>query len=378
MKKVFVSGCFDMLHSGHVRFLEEAFVYGDVHVGIGSDATIRELKGRYPITTQDERKYVLENLKSVKECMINSGTGVIDFLNEIRAVKPDYLIVNEEGNSPSKAVLCDELGIEYVILKRAPSTGLPARSTTNLRGECSIPYRIDLAGGWLDQPYVSAVVNGCVLGISIEPTLEFNEKSGMASSTRRKAIDLWNTRIPHGDSEKLSKILFSCENPPGTKEVSGSQDAINLVMPGLKRLHYRGEFWPSDIESVTHRSILDWLESHLYLIPLEPRDDCYDVFFNHGITYQSADALSRAANLCWHAILDRDVVRFGKHVRESFEAQIEMFPSMMNPHIERVLNKYKPQSLGWKISGAGGGGYLILVADRPIDNAIRIKIRSKC
>ena len=73
MKKVFVSGCFDMLHSGHVCFLENAFVYGDVYVGIGSDATIKELKGRYPITTQDERKYVLESLKFVKQCITRNG-----------------------------------------------------------------------------------------------------------------------------------------------------------------------------------------------------------------------------------------------------------------------------------------------------------------
>jgi cytidyltransferase-like protein len=40
MKKVFVSGCYDMLHSGHIAFFEEAALYGDLYVGIGSDQTI--------------------------------------------------------------------------------------------------------------------------------------------------------------------------------------------------------------------------------------------------------------------------------------------------------------------------------------------------
>ena len=95
--------------------------------------------------------------------------------------------MNEDGNAPAKSELCDKLGIEYKVLKRIPFADLPARSTTVLRTECDIPFRIDLAGGWLDQPFVSKFASGPVITISIEPTIEFNERSGMASSTRLKA-----------------------------------------------------------------------------------------------------------------------------------------------------------------------------------------------
>jgi cytidyltransferase-like protein len=101
-KKVFVSGCFDLLHSGHVRFLEKAAGFGEVHVGIGSDRTVKELKGRYPVTTQEERKYLLEALKHVKACYINSGSGIMDFLKELRRVSPAFFVVNEDGNTPAK------------------------------------------------------------------------------------------------------------------------------------------------------------------------------------------------------------------------------------------------------------------------------------
>ena len=55
IKKIFVSGCYDMLHSGHVAFFEEAAQYGDVYVGIGSDSTINKLKARKTINSAAER-----------------------------------------------------------------------------------------------------------------------------------------------------------------------------------------------------------------------------------------------------------------------------------------------------------------------------------
>ena len=243
-KKVFVSGCFDMLHSGHVEFFREASTYGDLYVALGSDKTVYELKGRLPVNKEDERLFLVQSVSYVKETFISQGSGYLDFEQELREIKPNYFVVNEDGNTPSKRALCEELGIEYIILQRKPSPGLEARSTTALRRRSYIPYRIDLAGGWLDQPFVSKYYPGPVITISLEPTLMFNERSGMASSTRRSAIDLWGTKMPPGDYEKLAKILFCYDNPPGTEVISGSQDSIGIVFPGLAKADYDGEYWP--------------------------------------------------------------------------------------------------------------------------------------
>jgi cytidyltransferase-like protein len=207
-KKVFVSGCFDLLHSGHVAFFEEAASYGDLYVGIGSDKTIQELKGRSTIITEQERLYMIKSLRFVKEAWINKGSGFIDFTEDILEVQPHILFVNEDGHNTEKEQLCSRMGIEYVISRRIPYSNLPARSTTSLRQECRIPYRIDLAGGWLDQPYVSKFYPGPVVTISIEPDYKFSDRSGMATSTRKKAIELWHADIPGGDREMLAKILF--------------------------------------------------------------------------------------------------------------------------------------------------------------------------
>ena len=152
--------------------------------------------------------------------------------------------MNEDGHTPDKQKLCEEYGVEYMVLSREPYGGLEPRSTTALRAINRIPFRIDLAGGWLDQPFVSKHHPGSVITLSIEPTLDFNERSGMASSTRNAAIELWGTRLPLGDHEKIAKILFCYDNPPGTTEISGSQDAIGIVFPGLAKAYYEGEYWP--------------------------------------------------------------------------------------------------------------------------------------
>ena len=376
-KKVFVSGCFDMLHSGHVAFLQEAASYGDVYVGLGSDSTVFALKGLYPVNNQDERKYMLEALACVHTVFVNSGSGIMDFADEITRLKPDFFIVNEDGNSPAKEKLSKKLHIEYVVLKRIPHNQLPARSTTALRTQCSMPFRIDLAGGWLDQPYVGKYASGPVLTISIEPTIEFNDRSGMASSTRRKAIELWHADVPPGDKEQLARMLFSYENPPGTKIVAGSQDALGIVMPGLIKLEYDGAYWPKNLISIDDEEILSWLESHLYLITLQPRGSTFDVLENTKIDPRYAKALADAASNCWDAILKRDLKNFGKYFRESFEAQIAMFPNMVDDFIFESINKYKDRAFGWKLSGAGGGGYIIFVAEAPIAGSFQIRIRRK-
>jgi cytidyltransferase-like protein len=374
-KKVFVSGCYDLLHSGHIEFFQQAAALGDLYVGIGSDKTIFQLKGRPTINTEAERLFMVQNVSCVKDAVINMGSGYLDFLEDLKEIQPDYLVVNEDGNTPDKARMCEELGIEYVILKREPHAGLSARSTSTLRTLDCIPYRIDLAGGWLDQPFVSKYHPGPVITISILPTVEFNERSGMASSTRRKAIDLWGSRLPVIDPEKMARILFAYDNPPGTQEVSGSQDSMGICMPGLNKADYAGEYWPVHIHRLRDELALQFVEGMLYLLPLGPRQNDFHVLENTHIDARAAKALADATDDCWEAILQKDMVRFGSAVRASFEAQIAMFPNMVNGTILELIEKYRQQALGWKVSGAGGGGYLILVAREAIPNALRIIAR---
>jgi cytidyltransferase-like protein len=375
MKKVFVSGCYDMLHSGHVAFFEEASQYGDLYVGIGSDKTINELKARKTINTDAERLYMVKALKVVKDAWINTGNGILDFEENVKKLKPDIFFVNSDGHSPAKEQFCKEFGIEYVVSKRIPHTGLPVRSTTALRKECLIPYRIDLAGGWLDQPYVNRLYPGAVITISIEPDYEFNDRSGMSTSSRKKAIELWQIDIPEGDKQMLARTLFCYENPPGTKYVSGSQDSLGIVMPGLNYFYYNNGYWPEKIISETDKDLLVWIEQRLWLVPLYPRQVDYNVLANTNINIEGAKALSVAADKCWKAIHEQNTQEWGRSLIESFNAQINMFPNMAPADVLELLEAYKSSVAGWKLSGAGGGGYLILISETPVKNAIQIRVR---
>lgn len=379
MKKVFVSGCYDLLHSGHVAFFKEASQYGDVYVGLGSDTTILELKGRATINSEQERLYMVKSVRFVKEAFVNSGSGIMDFENELRTLKPDYFVVNEDGFSPAKKQLCDELGIELVILERIPDAGLPARSTTAIRsaGNCTLPYRIDLAGTWIDQPYVSKYYPGWAITLSLEPIIEYNERCGMSTSTRNAAKKIWPYHLPLEKPERLSEILFKFENEPGSSIISGAQDAIGICMPGLVRHYYDNAYWPKKFESVYDEGILDWLEQHIYMVLLWPREKELDLLKETYINTENVKQLADAAERAWEAINQKDLTKFAEAFLDSFHAQTNMFPAMINPNVQKAIDEYKDGALAWKLAGAGGGGYLILVSEQPVKDAMRIKVRRK-
>ena len=131
--KVFVSGCFDLLHSGHIKFLTEAAKLGDLYVSAGSDENIYKLKHRKPIYNEKERKFMLEALRCVKKVFIGSGDGFLDFIPELEKVKPDIFFVNSDGDSKEKREYMKKNGIKYVVMERIPEKGLPVRSTSDLR-----------------------------------------------------------------------------------------------------------------------------------------------------------------------------------------------------------------------------------------------------
>jgi cytidyltransferase-like protein len=134
-KKVVVTGCFDWFHSGHVRFFEEVSQLGELYVVVGHDANVRLLKGEgHPLFPQDERRYMVQSVRYVKQALISTGRGWMDAEPEIALIKPDIYAVNEDGDKPEKRSFCEVHGIQYVVLKRIPKEGLPQRQSTDLRG----------------------------------------------------------------------------------------------------------------------------------------------------------------------------------------------------------------------------------------------------
>ena len=385
-RKVLVTGCYDLLHSGHIEFFEQASGYGDLYVGIGSDATILEYKHHKPMFPEQERLFMVKAVRYVKDAFINEGRGVIDFLPTMDKVKPDVFIVNSEGGSEEKRRICEERGIEYVVLQRTPHEGLEARSSSGLKSaldsqkeigsnECRIPTRLDLAGTWIDQPYVSMYRPGWALTISLEPDFEIRDRCGMSTSTRNMIKKVWPFSLPKMDPEMLARLVFCFENNPERQNghVSGAQDAIGICVPGLCRHYYAGSFWPEKIESCNDEMTLRFLESHIVLVPMEPRRPGCSVVEGKCIDEAKVNALADAAEACWKAIIDHDLNGFAEAFAASFKAQTDMFPGMITPTVHGKtsyrysvlpdIEKYEAMDdvLALKMSGAGGGGYLALV-----------------
>jgi cytidyltransferase-like protein len=366
-----------------VEFFRQASQYGDLYVGIGSDKTIKALKGHKTMYSEQERLFMVRAIRYVKEAYINQGEGYLDFLPTLDIVNPDCLLVNEDGDREEKRQLCQERGMEYIVLKREPSQGLEARSSTGLKQTVSqLPTRLDLAGTWIDQPYVSCHAPGWALTISLEPTFEIRERCGLSTSTRNTIKRVWPLQLPNMDPEMLARLVFCLENDPERSDgiVSGAQDAIGICVPGLARHYYNGNYWPEKIEYTQNPTLLDWLEEHLCMIPMFPRRPGCSVVEGKDITPVKVRALAAAADRCWDAIQRMDLDAFAAAYKASFEAQVSMFPAMIQPGVQDYIDRYSVMDgvMAWKMPGAGGGGYLALVcrdSDAFPEGAIRLTIR---
>ena len=122
-KIVFTNGCFDILHVGHVKYLEVAKSYGDVLIlGLNADSSVKKLKGpTRPINTQDDRAYILASLESVDYVVIFEEETPYEL---IKLIKPNVLV--KGGDYEGKEVVGQDIADELKLVQF-----VDGKSTTN-------------------------------------------------------------------------------------------------------------------------------------------------------------------------------------------------------------------------------------------------------
>jgi hypothetical protein len=249
----------------------------------------------------------------------------------------------------------------------------------------SIPNRLQLAGGWIDQPFVSRhnpKPPGSMVVVQIEPNFRPMDRSGIASGTRAVAMKIWNGKLPNRPPEDLACELYEVENK-GKAEPSGSQDMIGLVYPGVSRLDYdfnfEGGVFPSHIESCNEIRVARWLEKVLHLIPVEPRPDGYSPLGIKNLEPKWVARLGQSGKDCYEAIFKMDAKVLGESLNLNMKCWEALLPHVVRHPLLRLdlmplLKAYQRQYFGAMYSGCGGG-YLIVVSKEPVPGAFKVNVR---
>ncbi len=250
-----------------------------------------------------------------------------------------------------------------------------------------IPYRLALAGGWIDQPFVSRLnpePPGSMVVVSLEPDFPFMERCGMATSTRRIAARLWGGELPERNPAELVRQLYELENR-GLREPSGSQDMAGLIYPGISRLDYEftceGGYFPSHVESNNDPRVAGWLENALHLVPVAPRPAGYNPLGIQQLDVEWIRRLGRSGKDCYNAILARDFQALGASMNETMRCWEALLPhTVRHPTLTvdlmGLLAGYQRRYAGAMYSGCGGG-YLFVVSEEEVPGSFHVKIRIK-
>jgi hypothetical protein len=249
----------------------------------------------------------------------------------------------------------------------------------------AIPNRLQLAGGWIDQPFVSEhnpKPPGSMVVVQIEPDFRPMDRSGIASGTRAIAMRIWKGKLPNRPLAELARELYEAENK-GKAEPSGSQDMIGLIYPGVNRLDYdykiHGGIFPSHVESCNHVKVARWLSNILHVIPVEPRPDGYSPLGKKNLDPKWIAKLGHAGQDCYNAIVTMDAKALGASLNLNMKCWETLLPHTVRHPLLRLellplLKAYQRQYPGAMYSGCGGG-YLIVVSNEPVPGAFKVNVR---
>lgn len=335
MKKIFVSGCYDIIHAGHVEFFKQAKSLGDyLIVSFASDEVLLKYKGRKSALPEEHKKYILENLSPVDEVVMgeNIEDPIFDFKDQFLRTKPNILVSTDDDKyAKEKKEFCRIQGAKYV---RIPKTlGFKKISTTEIRNKILVPIeinvRVDFAGGWLDVPKFSrkgAHIVNCTIASKVSlHKWQFEKGSGLGGSAAHAILN--------GKNPILSEIGLGV----------GWQDPAVILETGLC-------VWRSGELPVLEMKVTpDFLNKKMALFWTGKHH------FTPGKVNKLRDynKIEKAGTLAYEGVIKKDIKKICEAVNKSYEVQLEEGMKKI-PSYGELAKKY---------CGGGHGGYALYIFD---------------
>lgn len=248
-----------------------------------------------------------------------------------------------------------------------------------------IPFRMAFAGGWIDQPFISRLnptPPGSMVVVSLNPTIQFMDRCGMGTSTRKVAMQMWENEIPEGEPAVLMQKLYAAENE-GKTAPSGSQDMAGIIYPGVSRLDYdftfQGGYFPVYVESNNDPDVTHWLENVITMVPVSQRPMGYDPLEEINLDPEWIRRLSQTGKDCFNAIVTKDARALGASMNECMLCWQNILPGTVRHRtiaidLIEILSYYQNRYIGAMYSGCGGG-YLYVVSEQPVPAGFKVSVR---
>jgi cytidyltransferase-like protein len=345
MIRVFVSGCYDILHAGHVQFFREARALGDhLTVCFASNAVLWHHKQRRSSLPDEHKRALIAALEPVDEVVIGTATEEgIDFRDHFLRIRPDILAVTEDDKYGAlKRALCAQVGAKYVVMPKTRPQ-FPPISTSQIvkliRAPEVAPLRVDFGGGWLDVPRLSRD-GAYIVNCAISPTVSLREwpyerNAGLGGSG---AWALLNGRDGVGSELDLG---VGWQDPAVIAETglcvwrSGKRPSLEIKTSGEFLNGRMALFWtgaPHDTPGMVGG----------------PRD---------------YDAIARAGALAREAVWHNDLAQLAAAVSQSYAVQRD--EGMAALPGEPAGGENVPGAVAWKYCGGGFGGYAVYLFRDP-------------
>jgi len=343
MTRVFVSGCYDILHAGHVQFFREAKALGDyLIVSFASNEVLWIHKQRKSSLPDEHKQALIAALDMVDEVVVGRGTDEgLDFREEFLRIRPQLLVVTEDDKyAPLKRELCAQIGAQYRVLPKTPPKFAPISTSEivrYIRAPQEAPLRVDFAGGWLDVPLFSRP-DTYVVNCAISPTVSLREwpyerNAGLGGSGAWALIN--------------GKDAVDAELDLGV----GWQDPAVITETGLC-------VWKSGARPVLEmKTSGDLLKGKMALFWSGSSHDTPAVAHKN----RDYEAIGRASKVARDAVWAQDFSKLAEAVRQSYAVQKGegMQPLPGDPEFAGDLSVESMAPLAWKYCGGGHGGYAV-------------------